>query len=158
METKSSYRILESGVIVLVRLSISTLMIHHGLEKLSDPQGFTSFIIDKYFDYLPLNHLYWTYLAAYTQLIASGLVIFGFFFRPALISLSITMVFALVFHFLDSGLQGAPFAIVEAHNYEYETSSLYLIAYLTLMVSDAGQFSVKHSLSRYIPENIRWLA
>ena len=109
-------------------------MIHHGLEKLSDPQGFTTFIIDKYFDYLPLNHLYWTYLAAYTQLIASGLVIFGFFFRPALISLSITMVFALVFHFLDSGLQGAPFAIVEAHNYEYETSSLYLIAYLTLTI------------------------
>ena len=158
MQTKFGLNLFESGGIVLVRLSVSTLMVHHGLEKLSDPQGFTTFVVDKYFNYLPLSHLLWTYAAAYTQLIASGFVILGILFRPALISLSTTMIFALVFHFLDSGLQGAPFAIVDAHNYDFETSSLYLITYLVLILTGAGRFSLNYSLAKYFPKNVQWFA
>ena len=158
MQTRLGFSLFESGVIILIRFLVSTLMFHHGLEKLSDPQGFTTFVIDKYFSYLPLSHLLWTYFAAYTQLIASVLVALGIFFRPALISLSMTMLFALVFHFLDSGLQGAPFAIVEAHNYDFETSGLYLITYLSLIVTGAGQLSLSHIISRFVPKTIRWFA
>lgn len=158
LEARPGFNLVESGGIILIRLLVSILMLHHGLEKLSDPQGFTTFVIDKYFSYLPLSHLLWTYFAAYTQLIASVLVALGILFRPALLSLCMTMLFALVFHFLDSGLQGAPFAIVEAHNYEFETSALYLLTYLSLIVTGAGQLSLNYIISRYIPKAIRWFA
>ena len=130
----------------------------NGLEKLADPEGFTGYIIDQYFNYLPLSHLLWTYLAAYTQIVASILVVLGLLFRPALLSLMFTMIFAVTFHFMDSGLQGAPFAIVDAHNYEYETSSLYLIVYLSLMITGPGQFSLSSFISKLIPPSLRWLA
>ena len=158
LEARLGFNLFESGIIILIRLLVSFLMLHHGLEKLSDPQGFTTFVIDKYFSYLPLSHLLWTYFAAYTQLIASVLVALGILFRPALLSLCMTMLFALVFHFLDSGLQGTPFAIVEAHNYDFETSALYLLTYLSLIVIGAGRFSLNHIIFKCVPKAIRWFA
>ena len=158
MTTDLNVAFFRSTAVLLLRFLVSILMFHHGLEKLADPEGFTGYIIDQYFNYLPLSHLLWTYLAAYTQIVASILVTLGLLFRPALLSLMFTMVFAVAFHFMDSGLQGAPFAIVDAHNYEYETSSLYLIVYLSLMITGPGQLSLSSLVSKLIPPNLRWLA
>ena len=104
-------------IFLLARLLVALLMLHHGLEKLADVDGFTTFIIDKYFSYLPFTHSYWTYLAAYTQIIGSFFLAIGALTRLSLLGLSSTMLFALLFHFSDTGLQGLPFGIVEAHNY-----------------------------------------
>ena len=44
-------------------------MIHHGLEKLQDPQGFAEFVVGKYFPFLPGDPVIWTFGAAITQLV-----------------------------------------------------------------------------------------
>ena len=37
--------------ILVLRVSFSLLMVHHGLEKLNDPGGFAEFVVGKYFHY-----------------------------------------------------------------------------------------------------------
>ena len=44
-------------------------MIHHGLEKLQDPQGFSEFVVAKYFSFLPGEPIVWTFAAGITQII-----------------------------------------------------------------------------------------
>ena len=130
-------------------------MIHHGLEKLQDPSGFTTFIVDQYFPFLPFDHILWTYLAAYTQIIGSVFLVLGIATRPAVIGLLSTMLFAMVFHFLDTGLQGAPFAIVEAHNYEFETSALYFFIFLVLAIAGSGSLSLSSIYRNRFPQLIQ---
>ena len=145
-------------IFLLVRLLVAMLMLHHGLEKLADVDGFTTFIIDKYFSYLPFTHSYWTYLAAYTQIIGSFFLAIGAFTRLSLLGLSSTMLFALLFHFSDTGLQGLPFGIVEAHNYEYEASLLYLLVYLILLAVGPGKYSLINIVrDRISGPTFRWV-
>ena len=145
-------------VLLLSRSLASLLMLHHGIEKLSDIDGFTSFIVDNYFSYLPFEHAYWTYLAAYTQIIGSFFLAIGTFTRLSLLGLSSTMLFALLFHFSDTGLQGLPFGIVEAHNYEYEASLLYLLVYLILLAAGPGEYSLINMVRNKISDPIfRWV-
>ena len=141
--------------LLLLRIFAAFLMIHHGLEKLQNPEGFTSFIVDQYFPFLPFKHVLWTYLAAYTQIVGSVAIVLGIAARPALIGLSFTMVFALAFHSLDTGLQGFPFAVVEAHNYEYETSALYLVIFVVLAITGAGGLSLSQFYRNVLPEWIQ---
>ena len=145
-------------IFLVARLLVSLLMLHHGLEKLADIDGFTTYIVDKYFSYLPFSHSYWTYLAAYTQIIGSFFLAIGSFTRLSLLGLSSTMLFALLFHFNDTGLQGLPFGIVEAHNYEYEASLLYLLVYLILLASGPGKYSLINMIRNKISDPIlRWI-
>ena len=55
--------------IFVLRVSFSLFMVHHGLEKLSDPGGFAEFVVGKYFSFLPGDPVIWTYLAAVTQIV-----------------------------------------------------------------------------------------
>ena len=145
-------------IFLLARLLVALLMLHHGLEKLADVDGFTTFIIDKYFSYLPFTHSYWTYLAAYTQIIGSFFLAIGALTRLSLLGLSSTMLFALLFHFSDTGLQGLPFGIVEAHNYEYEASLLYLLVYLMLLAAGPGKYSLINIVRDRVSDLIfRWV-
>merc|ERR1712224_1192753 len=41
----------EIGVL-LVRLTMASLMVHHGLDKLQNAEGFSANVVAKYFDYL----------------------------------------------------------------------------------------------------------
>ena len=145
-------------IFLAARLLVSLLMLHHGLEKLADIDGFTTYIVDKYFSYLPFTHSYWTYLAAYTQIIGSFFIAIGTFTRLSLLGLSSTMLFALLFHLSDTGLQGLPFGIVEAHNYEYEASLLYLLVYLILLATGPGKYSLINMARNKISDQIfRWV-
>ena len=144
-----------SLILLILRLMASALMVHHGIEKISDVQGFTTYIVDQYFAFLPLNHALWTTAAAYTQIIGSLFLLLGIATRFSAIGLATTMVFALAFHGLDTGLQGAPFGIVEAHNYEYETSALYLAIFAALAVWGSGLFSISTLFKASLPEKLR---
>ena len=145
-------------LLLVARFLVSLLMLHHGFEKLADIDGFTSFIVDNYFSYLPFDHSYWTFLAAYTQIIGSFLLAIGIFTRISLVGLCSTMLFALIFHFSDTGLQGAPLGIVDNHNYEFETSLLYLLLYALLLTFGAGKISLAGVLQGKLPNSIeRWL-
>ena len=144
-----------SSILFILRLIASILMVHHGIEKMSDIQGFTTYIVDQYFAFLPLNHALWTTAAAYTQIIGSLFLLLGIATRLSAIGLASTMVFALAFHGLDTGLQGAPFGIVEAHNYEYETSALYLAIFAALAVWGSGLFSISTLFRASLPEKLQ---
>ena len=141
--------------LLVLRLFTSVLMIHHGLEELSGVEGFTTFVVDEYFPFLPFDHSLWTLAAAYTQIIGSALLLIGLATRVSAIGLASTMVFALLFHSMDTGLQGAPFGIVEAHNYEYETSALYLAIFSVLAVLGGGIISISTLLKSSLPTRLQ---
>ena len=141
--------------LLALRLVASALMVHHGLEKLSGVEGFTTFVVDEYFPFLPFDHTLWTLAAAYTQIIGSALLLTGLATRAASIGLASTMAFALLFHGMDTGLQGAPFGTVDAHNYEYETSALYLAIFSVLALLGGGRYGVSSALKPLLPERLQ---
>ena len=49
----SEVNILGELSIFVLRIGFCALMIHHGLEKLQDPEGFAEFVVGKYFPFLP---------------------------------------------------------------------------------------------------------
>jgi len=65
----SEVNILGELSIFVLRIGFCALMIHHGLEKLQDPQGFAEFVVGKYFPFLPGDPVIWTFGAAITQLV-----------------------------------------------------------------------------------------
>lgn len=147
-----------SLTLLFVRIAVSFLMFHHGLEKLADVDGFTQFVVDKYFNILPFDHHIWTYIAAYSQLICSIFLVIGLLYRLSLLMLSSTMIFALYFHLIDTGLQAAPLGIVTAHNYEFEPSMLYLTLYIALFVFGSGKFSLSTLFANKITKKIPFWA
>ena len=127
--------------IFLLRVVFSIMMIHHGLEKFQDPEGFSEFVVGKYFAFLPGNPIIWTFAAALTQIICPLGLALGIFARISSLGLLSTMVFAVYFHFLDTGLEGFPFAVVENHNYAFELSAIYALISLYFLCSGPGRLS-----------------
>lgn len=128
--------------ILVLRVGISILMLHHGLEKLADPAGFSEFVVGKYFGFLPFGPLFWTYAAAITQLLCPIGLALGILTRPCALGLSMTMLFALIFHGLDTGLEGFPFAVVPDHNYAFEMAAVYFMCFVYFLCSGAGRISL----------------
>ena len=104
--SNSEVNILGELSIFILRIGFSVLMIHHGLEKLQDPQGFAEFVVGKYFTFLPGDPVIWTFGAAITQLVCPLGLALGVFARLCSLGLFSTMVFAVYFHLLDTGLEG----------------------------------------------------
>ena len=111
--------------IFLLRIGFCLFMVHHGLEKFQDPEGFAEFVVGKYLGFLPGNPVLWTYAAAATQIICPIGLAIGFFARISALGLFSTMIFAVYFHLIDTGLEGFPLAVVENHNYNFELSAIY---------------------------------
>ena len=131
----------EFGILVL-RLGVSILMIHNGLEKLQNPDGFSEFVIGQYLDFLPGDPLLWTYTAALTEIICPIGIALGFATRLCALGLLSTMTFAIAFHLFDTGLQGFPFAVVENHSYAFELSGIYATIFFYFICAGPGKFSL----------------
>jgi len=63
-----------------IRVGAGVLMVHNGLDKLVDPEGFASFVVEPFLGFLPhqepLSYVTWTYLAAGAELAgAAGLTL-----------------------------------------------------------------------------------
>ncbi len=123
-----------------VRVLVGALMIHNGFGKLADVQGFIDHVVNVIGLPFPL---FFTYCAAYTEIAASILLMFGFLTRLSALSLLFTMLVAVYFHLKDAGLQVAPL----------ETASLYALCYLLFTVGGGGNFSIDHLLSRDRPNS-----
>jgi putative oxidoreductase len=144
--------------ILLARLIAAAVMFHHGQEKILSPEAFTRFTIDKYFSFLPGPHLFWTYFAGYTQLIAPIFLSLGIFSRAAAVSLIGTMLGAFYFSFASGGTEGFPFfelaglsatmkyGVPSFHNYGFETPALYVAIFLMVAVGGPGKFSLAQLL------------
>ena len=137
----SEVNILAELAIFLLRIGVSIMMIHHGLEKFQDPEGFAQFVVDKYLGFLPGDSIIWTYMAAATQIICPIGLAIGIFPRISALGLFSTMAFAVYFHMVDTGLEGFPLAVVENHNYIFELSAIYALIFLYFVFAGPGRLS-----------------
>ncbi len=141
--------------IFVLRLGFSVMMVHHGLEKLQDPEGFSEFVVGKYFGFLPGDPVIWTFAAAVTQIICPLALALGVFARISALGLLSTMLFAIYFHLLDTGLEGFPLAVVEGHNYAFELSAIYAAISFYFLCAGPGRLAAFRRTKRitYYPKN-----
>jgi len=119
--------------LLLLRLSIGVMMIHHGQEKLADPQQFANTYVASL--HLPCP-LFFAYAAGFSELIGSWLVILGFLTPLGALALTATMTTAAYQHILTAGL----------NIYVLELVVLYLGGSLALLLNGPGRFSIDASM------------
>jgi len=114
--------------LLLLRLSIGLMMIHHGQEKLADPQQFANTYVVSL--HLPFP-LFFAYVAGLSEVFGSWLVILGLLTPLGALALSSTMAMAAYQHILTAGL----------NIYVLELVVLYLGGSLALLLIGPGRFS-----------------
>ncbi len=121
-----------------LRVIAGGMMIHNGVGKLDDVQGFASYVVSQTMG-LPFP-TFLTYCAAYTEIIGAVLLILGLLTRPAAIGLLFTMVMAVYFHICEDGFVIASF----------ETAALYAGMYLFCVFNGGGTFSIDHLIAKQL--------
>lgn len=112
-----------------LRIFAGLLMVHNGLDKLKDVQGFAENVVA--FIGLPYP-VFFTYCAAYTEIVGAILLALGLLTRLNAAALLMTMLVAIFFHLKGDGFKIPPL----------ETASLYALCYLFFMINGGGAFSV----------------
>lgn len=136
----------------LVRVGAGVLMVHNGLDKLVDPEGFAKFVVEPYLGFLPhddpISYVTWTYLAAGAELAGAAGLTLGLWTRLCSLSLFSTMGLAVYFHIAQTGLEGFPLGVVEKHQYAYEPAALYCLLYFYFLVNGGGVVSLDNALKK----------
>jgi putative oxidoreductase len=123
------------AVWLLARVGVGSLMIHNGLDKLADVPGFANGVVK--FIGLPFPEFF-TYCAAYTEIIASVLLIAGALTRLSALALLSTMFVAIYFHLKKTGLS-VP---------DFEMACLYALFSVLFFVNGGGKFSIDALLTQ----------
>lgn len=121
---------------LIVRVTVGLFMIHNGFSKLADVPGFATGVVQTIGFPYPV---FFTYCAAYTEIVASILLALGFLTRFSAISLFFTMLVAIYFHLKSTGLKIG----------EYETATLYALHYLIFAIGGGGNFAIDTLLARW---------
>merc|ERR1712182_44994 len=87
-----------------------------------------------------------TLSAAATQIVGAGLLSIGVFSRPVALSMSATMITAVIFHLLNTGGQAFPLGIPKAPSYNYELAAMYVFVLGYFSVAGAGKYSVDEQI------------
>ena len=112
----------------ILRTVVGIMMIHNGIDKLSNIESFA----EAYVAYIGLPFpVFFSYIAALTELIGAPLLIIGLFVRPAAFGLFATMCVAMYHHILVAGLS-IPYL---------ELSAIYAACFLFFTINGAGLFS-----------------
>jgi len=130
------------GMLVM-RIVTASLILHHGLDKLGNVDGFTNGVIAAYFPFLPGPPVFWTYLSAAFELVGSFCITIGLFARPAAMLLAGTMANAILFHLMKFGLQSYPFLPAKGGAYTFEPSLSFLGVCGCIMLAGPGRFAVQ---------------
>lgn len=125
-----------------LRLGTCALMFHHGIDKIDHVDGFSANVVAKFFGFLPGEPAFWTYSAAATQIVGAGLLAVGIISRPVALSMMATMVTAVVFHLLNTGPEGFPLGVPEAHSYNFELAAMYVAVLAYFSAAGAGAYSI----------------
>jgi putative oxidoreductase len=120
--------LMASTGLLLLRLAIGGMMIHHGQEKLADPQQFADTYVASL--HLPFP-LFFAYAAGFSELIGSWLLILGLLTPLGALAITGTMTVAAYQHILTAGL----------NIYVLELVVLYLGGSLALLLLGPGRFS-----------------
>merc|ERR1711937_559222 len=133
---------LQQLFILVLRLGTCALLVHGGLDKIQNVDGFSANVVAKFFGFLPGPPKFWTLSAAATQVAGAGLLTVGVLSRPVAFSMMCTMIVAVVFHLMNTGAEGFPLAVVPAHSYNYELAAMYVgvLGYFT--AAGAGAYSI----------------
>lgn len=126
-----------SAGLLLLRLAIGVMMIHHGQEKLADPQQFANTYVASL--HLPFP-LFFAYAAGISELIGSWLLIFGVFAPLGALAITGTMAVAAYQHILTGGF----------NIYVLELVALYLGGSISLLLTGPGLFSIDALVVRNI--------
>ena len=121
----------------ILRVVAGLVMIHNGLDKLSNIQSFA----DAYVSVIGLPFpIFFSYCAAYTELIGAPLLALGFLTRPAAAGLLSTMLVAMYHHVLVAGFS-IPYL---------ELSMLYAACFQLFLVYGGGHYSVDAVLANQL--------
>lgn len=124
----------QSVGLLLLRVAVGVMMIHHGQDKLADPQSFAT-------NYVAALHLPFplllAYAAGYAEILGSWLLIFGLFTPLGALALSGTMAVAAYHHILTSGF----------NIYVLELVVLYLGGSVGLLLLGPGRISFDAGLA-----------
>ncbi len=121
----------------ILRVVVGIMMIHNGLDKLSNIESFA----EAYVAYIGLPFpIFLSYVAAYTELIGAPLVALGLFTRPAALGLFATMCVAMYHHISVAGLSVA----------YLELSAIYAACFLFFLINGAGLFSTDALLANWL--------
>lgn len=121
----------------VLRAVLGIMMIHNGLDKFADIQGFAHAYVDVIG--LPFPIVF-SYLAALTETIGAPLLAIGFLTRPAALGLFSTMCVAMYHHILVAGF-----------NLPYlELSAIYAACFLVFAVNGAGLFSTDALIANWL--------
>ncbi|MEG3436596.1 DoxX family protein [Pannus brasiliensis CCIBt3594] len=112
----------------ILRVAVGIMMIHNGLDKLSNIESFATAYVSVIGLPFPI---FFSYVAAFTELIGAPLVAIGFLTRPAAFGLFSTMCVAMYHHIKVAGFS-IPYL---------ELSSIYAVCFLFFLVNGAGLFS-----------------
>jgi putative oxidoreductase len=129
--------LLASAGLLLLRLAIGVMMIHHGQEKLADPQQFANTYVASL--HLPFP-LFFAYAAGISELIGSWLLIFGVFAPLGALAITGTMLVAAYQHILTGAF----------NIYVLELVALYLGGSISLLLIGPGLFSIDALVVRNI--------
>jgi putative oxidoreductase len=119
---------------LVFRVVVSVMMVHNGVNKFEDIEGFSTAYVEVIGLPFPI---FFSYLAATTELAASPLLALGLLTRPAALGLFSTMVVALYHHILVAGFS-IPYL---------ELSAVYASCFLFFVVNGPGKFSVDTLIS-----------
>merc|ERR1712078_513333 len=132
--------------ILVLRIGTCALMVHHGLDKIQNVEGFSANVVAKFFGFLPGPPQFWTLSAAATQVAGAGLMGLGVLSRPVAASMMTTMIVAVVFHLLNTGGEAFPLGVPKAHSYNFELAAMYVLVLAYFTVSGAGKYSVDEQI------------
>ncbi|WP_254969390.1 DoxX family protein [Cyanobium sp. CH-040] len=120
--------VLPSAGLLLLRVALGLMMIHHGQDKLANPELFaTNYVVPLH---LPFP-LLMAHLAGYAEIFGSWCLILGLFTPLGALALSGTMLVAAYHHILTSGF----------NIYVLELVVLYLGGSAAILLMGPGRFS-----------------
>lgn len=124
---------------LVFRVVVGIMMVHNGINKLSDIEGFASAYVEVIGLPFPI---FFSYVAAFTELFASPLLVFGLLTRPAALGLFSTMAVAIYHHILVAGFS-IPYL---------ELSAVYAGCFLFFAVNGPGRFSLDQLISNTLKQ------
>ncbi|WP_041698286.1 DoxX family protein [Thalassoporum mexicanum] len=123
--------------LTVLRVAVGIFMVHNGLDKLADIEGFAAAYVEVIGLPFPI---FFSYVAAFTELLGAPLLALGLFTRPAALGLMGTMLVAMYHHILVAGLS-LPYL---------ELSGVYASVFAFFLVNGAGKFSVDRFLNAWL--------
>ena len=127
---------IKSFGLLILRLSIGTMLIHHGYEKTADIQNFADAFVRPIGIPFPILS---SYIAAYSEIYGSWLVIVGLFTRFAALSIVGTIGVAIYHAIVTAGF----------NIYLLELLILYMGGSLCILLLGSGDFAIDRFLRKF---------